>query len=195
MRNYWLDQATLCVKESRFELDDRYGMMVKTELSNGHKLESWIGADGLLNTGRSEYIGDENNDPGIIYMEMEYELQERVAEAKFGPMVSQNWTETPAQPLSGTFAFFPSATEAWTSPVVEIVSMGDMGMAVKFHSRLCHTDYPCYLEADINEMAQSTGTLYVTCPQGQLVLQKAKMWSTHTINGYYLFVPVSDDQK
>lgn len=189
MKNYWLDQANLSVKESRFELSEQYGMMVKTELSNGHKLESWIDKDGMMNTGRTEYIGDECIDPNVMLcQELEYEMQERLAEDKFGTMVSHNHTDTP-KPLTGTFSFFPSTTEVWVSPNVEIISMGDLGIAVKFLSRLNHTDYPCYLEADINELAETTGTMYITCPLGQLVMEKAKMWSTHTINDYYLFIP------
>lgn len=189
MKNYWLDQANLCVKESCFELSERYGMMVKTELSNGHKLESWVDKDGMLNTCRA----DEDADPNVmLYHELEFEMHERVAEEEFGTMVSQNWTDT-AKPLIGAFSFFPSSTEVWGSPKVEIVCMGDC-IAIKFLSRLNHTDYPCYLEADINELADITGTMYITCPLGQLVFEKAKMWSTHTINGYYLFTPVVQKQ-
>lgn len=187
MKNYWLDQANLSVKSSRFEFSEQYGILFKTELSNGHKLESWIDKEGMLNTGRSWYVGDEDADPGILYMGMEYEMHERLAEEKFSTMVSQNWTDVPVEPLTGAFAFFLSGTEVWCAANVQIVPMDDMGIAIKFLSRVVHSDYPCYLESDINELAHVAGALYVTCPLGQLVLKKAKMWA-HTINGYYLFL-------
>jgi hypothetical protein len=81
------------------------------------------------------------------------------------------------EPVTGSFSFFSSATVVWVSNNVQIVPMGDMGIAVKFLSRLIHSDYPCYLEADINDLVGVTGTMYVTCPLGQFVLEKAKMWS------------------
>ena len=65
--------------------------------------------------------------------------------------------------------------------------------AIKFLRTPIHTDYPCYMEADIKELLGAVGNLYLTCPLGQFVMENVTMWSGEPINGepingYYLFL-------
>ena len=94
---------------------------------------------------------------------------------------------------TGSFSFFLSETEAWISPKVEIIEVGDDGIAIKFLRSPIYSDYPCYMEADMDELAERVGTLYLTCPKGQIVLENALLLdSKPSLSGWYLFCGHSD---